>query len=609
MPQEPDVNSRGRKTWRIVLLCVIAAYYLLLIIGSSRWLYSTIGDLGLVADSDGRLLAVDPKGAAADAGLHEGDRIDLKSASASQRYFLWNTRSLSLTVAPGMRVAFPVVRPARPRLVTLTSKPLDISASDKAIAITVDFAFLALLLLGTVVVLQRPSLMAWGFYSFALFVAPSIPYAGLFIGSLPVGWGIVDGVTGGLQLALVHVVPLLFALRFPRDVPEGWRRVVERFVPLLLTLYFAVYLAAYTAYIFFGVGAQGLFSLLGYFLFGIEAVAICALASTYLGTSGADRQRIKWAFLGLVVGLGGSAILYSGFFPTFPPTLFRILELLNILAPIAAAYAILRRRIIDINFVVSRALVYGVLTAFVVAVFALIDWLFISVFANARFGLIAEVTAAVAIGFWLNGLHVRIDRLIDTVFFRERHKAEQRLARVAASLPHAVDADAVDDMLVAEPVAALRLASGALFKRDERGYYAVEAAVGWPDGSCKELPQGDALVLQLSAEQGPLRLSDMHWPHTDLPKGAAEPLIALPIIVRRSLAGILLYGAHEDATDIDPDEVKVLAGLAVSAAAAYDHIEAETLRRENGALKDEFNAWKVRAKAAGLDLDAAPAPG
>ena len=134
-------------------------------------------------------------------------------------------------------------------------------------------------------------------------------------------------------------------------------------------------------------------------------------------------------------------------------------------------------------------------------------------------------------------------------------------------------------------------------------------AVGWPAGTCNELKPGDPLVLQLSAEQGQMRLSDMHWPHTDLPKGAAEPLIALPIIVRKSLAAILLYGAHEDATDIDPDEVKVLASLAVSAAAAYDHIEAETLRRQLSAVTDAFNAWKAKTRAAGLDFEAEPAPG
>ena len=58
--------------------------------------------------------------------------------------------------------------------------------------------------------------------------------------------------------------PLYFALRFPRDLAEGWRRIFERFVPLLLALCFAVILATYTRYISFGEGIQRLLTSLNY---------------------------------------------------------------------------------------------------------------------------------------------------------------------------------------------------------------------------------------------------------------------------------------------------------------------------------------------------------
>ena len=40
---------------------------------------------------------------------------------------------------------------------------------------------------------------------------------------------------------------------------------------------------------------------------------------------------------------------------------------------------------------------------------------------------VGEVVAAIAIGFWLNGLHGQVDRFVDRVIFRRRHLAEQLL--------------------------------------------------------------------------------------------------------------------------------------------------------------------------------------
>src|ERR1700680_891371 len=65
------------------------------------------------------------------------------------------------------------------------------------------------------------------------------------------------------------------------------------------------------------------------------------------------------------------------------------------------------------------------------------------------------------------------------------------------------------------------------------------------------------------------------------PSGPAHPVLALPITVRRELVTIVLYGAHTHGEPLDPDEIKAIAGLASAAAAAYDHLEADALRRES----------------------------
>ena len=63
-----------------------------------------------------------------------------------------------------------------------------------------------------------------------------------------------------------------------------------------------------------------------------------------------------------------------------------------------------------------------------------------------------------------------------------------------------------------------------------------------------------------------------------MPAGQAHPSLAVPVAVRNELLAIVVYGPHRRGDDLDPDEVSILALLAVSASAAFDHVEAVLLR-------------------------------
>ncbi len=56
----------------------------------------------------------------------------------------------------------------------------------------------------------------------------------------------------------------------------------------------------------------------------------------------------------------------------------------------------------------------------------------------------------------------------------------------------------------------------------------------------------------------------------------------------------VFYGAHVHGEALDPDEIKIIAGLAAGAAAAYDHIEAEALRKNNEAMKNEVDSLRTQ---------------
>jgi len=158
---------------------------------------------------------------------------------------------------------------------------------------------------------------------------------------------------------------------------------------------------------------------------------------------------------------------------------FDTLFLTSVLVPLTIGYAVIKHRVIDVSFVVNRALVYGALTTLLVGMFSVIDWFFVDYLRLARLGTIAEVAAVVGFGLWFKGLHMRVDSFIDATFFRQRHAAERQLARNAAALPFATTTQIVATALVKEPVRALGLASAALFWRNKDGVYVREELEGW----------------------------------------------------------------------------------------------------------------------------------
>lgn len=320
--------------------------------------------------------------------------------------------------------------------------------------------------------------------------------------------------------------------------------------------------------------------------------SVVAMGHTLVVSRGLDRQRIKWVFVSFALGILPLALffIFFAFDLAVPVWISDIGFLMTIFLPFAFAYTIIVHRILDVNFIISRALVYGVLTSLIVGTFGLIDWFVGNVLAQTKLALVAEIGAAIALGFGLNGLHAKLDALIDSTVFRDRHRAEKRLARVANAVAHVGRIEAVEDMLVSEPAEALRLASAAVFRADKSGVYLRTAAVHWRPEDAAELDPDDKLVALLRAEQSSLNIDEIRWNYPDLPHGAGRPIIALPILVRHELRAVALYGAHASGEGIDPDELTLIEKIAAMSSAAIDHLEAIELRRQNGALAREL-AW------------------
>ena len=104
-------------------------------------------------------------------------------------------------------------------------------------------------------------------------------------------------------------------------------------------------------------------------------LALPAFLWVYASAGEVTRPRLTWVIVGFILFVVFATI---GDFGTelWPPLrpVANYAILISALCPLVMIYAVLRHHLLDISFVVNRALVYSVLTAIIVAIVAVVDW-------------------------------------------------------------------------------------------------------------------------------------------------------------------------------------------------------------------------------------------
>jgi two-component system, NarL family, sensor kinase len=144
------------------------------------------------------------------------------------------------------------------------------------------------------------------------------------------------------------------------------------------------------------------------------ALVLASLVVRYRRSGDVERRQLLWLILAVVVVLPYGGVAW-GIFSAGP-----VLGLLVFpLIPAAVTIAILRYQLLDIRLVVSRTLVYGVLTAAAagtyVGLVALLD-----VLVRSRVNLGSAIAASLIIAIGFNPARVRLQRLIDRALYGDR---------------------------------------------------------------------------------------------------------------------------------------------------------------------------------------------
>ena len=213
------------------------------------------------------------------------------------------------------------------------------------------------------------------------------------------------------------------------------------------------------------------------------AAAFVSLVVRYRAGGRLLRQQVKWLALiavGFTVGLSIAQLAIAAGQPglaTAGNTAVQVTGLLGI--PAAMTIAILRHRLFDIDVVISRAVVYGLLSAVFTGVYVGIV-LGIGTFAGHRGGPVLTIAAAVTIALLFQPLRRRTQLFANRVVYGMRATPYQALSDFTGDMAGQLDlTEAVDRM-----VSVLAGATGA--DRSEawiRVGAELRQAALWPHGS------------------------------------------------------------------------------------------------------------------------------
>ncbi len=524
------------------------------------------GDIGFRTDGTSATI-VTPDFPAWRAGIRTGDRLDFSHLTMPQRSSVIG----GYLPAPGDAARIGFWHGGRYRRATLVAVA---EPTRSAFIIIREVVFLIPMLIGVFLVLLRPSAITWGFFLFSLTAGGSPPNS-VSTSRFFSDWNLqlvllLTFVTCNVVLPKIGLVLFAFSLARRAFTPWIWAALGGT---LLLG---AIEVAPQFAHQ--ELSGNGSWPALAAFCeIAAAAIALAGLVYAYMHVAVRLRQRLHWIAAGFILWIIVD-VIDALLWPAYESyALHTALDASQIIFPLTVTYAIFRERVIDINFVVSRTLAYGLLTTAIVGVFALLD-LFLSRTMEARFSLPVDIVVALVLGFFFHALRGRIDAGVDRVVFRKRHIAEMRLARAAKAVVHVEDASAIPDYLTRLPVEVLDLTGAALYMRRGNGF-TLEQDCGWKHTPAQTLSSSDPLVAFISAELAPVRVGDVPM-QAEHPDRHDAPVLAIPLVFRRELAGFVLYGAHDDGADLDGDDERALVPLVNNAAVTYDHLEAQALREE-----------------------------
>jgi hypothetical protein len=203
-----------------------------------------------------------------------------------------------------------------------------------------------------------------------------------------------------------------------------------------------------------GVGTNSAVGPVESVLYVLGIVAAASLFGRMRRATGVERQQIKWFTYATVVLVGGAVLDFTVSEATGVKWLGEIGFALTMVGlaglPMAMGIAVLRYRLYNIDRIINRTLVYGSLTAMLVALYfgGIVVLQRGFVLLTGEKSTLAVVASTLLIAALFTPLRRAIQSFIDRRFYRSKYDARETLEAFSAQLRNETDLNALSEDLV-----------------------------------------------------------------------------------------------------------------------------------------------------------------
>ena len=488
----------------------------------------------------------------------------------------------------GETLTYTVLRLQAHQMISVPVAP--VPSGSQALYLSLAAVGIFSLLVGASVRLRRPDHQAtlhFFWLSIAFFGVLSLSFSGrLDTLDKIFYWGDV--------VAMLMLPPLFvhFALMFP-ERPDAWARsdTGRNLMPLLYLP--ALLLGAARVTVVLGAGLHGeIFSNVlvlvergellhfGASLVGGLWIMMRALARVRSVTS---RRQLRWIVWGTALGAlpfaFGYAVPFAAGWQPVPGA--ELTAILLGLVPLAFASAIVRYRLMDVEVIIKRALVYAAALAAIAAIYGVLLWLVSEVFfggdGKGRNDVIALLATLVVV-LLARPLKNAIQAGLDRVYYRDRYDYRRALVGFARDLNSDLDLSRLSDRLVHRVMETLVVDRMALMlapvTAGKDGQFTTIAHVGFagepvslgrPSDVATRLISGHTLALDDPLVQRRIDVRELEfWRDAGIH-------YFVPCVSKEGTIAVMALGRRASAEPLSSEDMALLAAVAAQAATALEN--------------------------------------
>ncbi|MBI4286607.1 MAG: hypothetical protein HY670_12030 [Chloroflexi bacterium] len=504
--------------------------------------------ISLAMDKDDwTVQSVDANGIARRAGIGVGDRpVEVNGQPAE--VFLQKYEKAGVVFGLWIKELTVIDGRGRSKSASMqNSSPSLQSLIDQSARLTVSILFWVV---GLYVFVRRPRNVA-ALVLFLSGLAFGLSFSGLMAASVGVP------MAGVFHVAASVIGPWLL-LHFFLVLPEERARL--RASPLVYLIYLP---AAITLVLFPLVGyADGQpvqwFRTIRLFEYGAGFLAaVSVVIFNYLrAASVRTRQQMKIVLIGCLCALVPFLVLYI-----FPQAIWRrsvippeFGMLLIAFIPLSMGYAVITQKLMDIDIVIRRGVIYALIT--LVMALVLSAAIFVVVVFPKSLGVPEEILLALVLGGAAAALFgpakKGAEALVDRLFYKDRYDYRQAIHVLSSSLSGVKDFVEISRVVVGTTVEALNLAGACLFVKASDGTFEVGTAQGTfsEAGRVKQLASLIARRTSLTEFPNPAYSIDV------------DVAFLVPLVAGEQEIGVLCLSCKTSRQDFSPDDIYLVQGIA-----------------------------------------------